>query len=135
MLRFAGYALEDEDEMRDEQQIAVNAASLCALSSAFVAYGQDGRHHKCCLYAEGAPAYVATIGRNDGATRLHIEKILFNRQRFIGKRDGDLDYAQCGDSIYDRTDASTTERIVFAILQAEMYLGTNFPYEEVAVLL
>ena len=135
ILRFAGYTTEDEDEVRDEQQIAVNAASLRALANTFAAYKQDCRHHKCCLYADGAPAYVATVSKNDGATRLHIEKILFNRQRFIGKRDGDLDYAQCGDSIFDRTDANMTDRIAFAILQAEIHMGSDFPYEQTAVLL
>lgn len=137
ILRFAGsYADEEnEDDWRDAQSVAVNAASLCALASAFAAYEQDGRHHKCCLYADGAPAYVATVSVNDNATRLHIEKILFNRQRFIGKCDGDLDYAQCGDSVYDRTDPDTTARIAFALLQAEIHLGASFPYQETAVLL
>lgn len=129
ILRFAGYALEDEDEVRDEQQIAVNAASLCALASTFAAHERDGRHRKCCLYADGAPAYVATVSVNDGATRLSISKILFNRQRFIGKRDGDLDYAQCGDSVYDRTDDKLPVQIAYALLQAEALLGDDFPYE------
>ena len=133
-LHFAGYALEDEDEVRDEQQIAINAASLCALASAFAAYEQDGRHHKCCLYADGAPAYVATVSKNDGATRLHVEKILFNRQRFIGKRDGDLDYAQCGDSIFDRTGSKLDDYILLAMLEAERLLTEDFPYEDVAIL-
>ena len=133
-LRFAGYALEDEDEVRDEQQIAVNAASLRALANTFAAYEQDGRHHKCCLYADGAPAYVATVSKNDGATRLHIEKILFNRQRFIGKRDGDLDYAQCGDSIFDRTGSKLDDYILLTMLEAERLLTEDFPYEDVAIL-
>lgn len=138
ILHFAsGYTGEEyfKDGWQDEQSIAVNAASLRALANTFAAYEQDGRHHKCCLYADGAPAYVATVSKNDGATRLHVEKILFNRQRFIGKRDGDLDYAQCGDSIFDRTDANMTDRIAFAILQAEIHMGSDFPYEQTAVLL
>ena len=134
ILRFAGYSLEDEDEMRDEQQIAINAASLCALASAFAAYEQDCRHHKCCLYADGAPAYVATVSTGDDAMRLHIEKILFNRQRFIGKRDGDLDYAQCGDSIFDRTGSKLDDYILLAMLEAERLLTEGFPYEDVAIL-
>ena len=134
ILRFAGYSLENEDEVRDEQQIAINPASLCALASALAAYEQDCRHHKCCLYADGAPAYVATVSKNDGATRLHIEKILFNRQRFIGKRDGDLDYAQCGDSIFDRTGSQLDDCILLAMLEAERLLTEDFPYEDVAIL-
>ena len=137
ILHFAsGYTGEEyfKDGWQDEQSIAINAASLCALASAFAAYEQDGRHHKCCLYADGAPAYVATVSKNDGATRLHIEKILFNRQRFIGKRDGDLDYAQCGDSIFDRTGSKPDDYILLAMLEAERLLTEDFPYEDVAIL-
>ena len=134
ILRFSGYTTEDEDEVRDEQQIAVNPASLCALASAFAAYEEDGRHHKCCLYADGAPAYVATVSTSDEYMRLHIEKILFNRQRFIGKRDGDLDYAQCGDSIYDRTDAKLDQYVLLTMLESERILTEDFPYEAVEIL-
>lgn len=130
ILRFAGYGGEDEDEYTDEQSITVNAASICALAHAFSAYNKDGRHHKCCLYADGAPAYVATVSINDRATRLNIAKILYNRQRFIGKRDGDLDYAQCGDSVYDRTDDNLPGQITYALMQAEALLGDDFPYED-----
>lgn len=129
ILRFAGYGSEDEDEYTDEQSVAINTASLCALAQTFSAYYEDGRHHKCCLYAEGAPAYVATVSVNDGATRLSISKILYNRQRFIGKCDGDLDYAQCGDSVYDRTDDKLPVQATYALLQAEALLGDDFPYE------
>ena len=31
--------------------------------------------------------------------RMTVSQIRFNRQRFVGKRDSDLDYAQCGDPI------------------------------------
>ena len=134
ILRFAGYSLEDEDEYTDEQSIAINTASLCALAHAFAAYDRDGKHHKCCLYADGAPAYVATVSINDETTRLNISKILYNRQRFIGKRDGDLDYAQCGDSIYDRTNAKADEYVLLAMLEAEQAMGNDFPYEDVATL-
>lgn len=32
--------------------------------------------------------------------RMTVSRIRFNRQRFVGKRDSDLDYAQCGDPIF-----------------------------------
>ncbi len=135
ILRFAGYDSEDQDEYTDEQSIAVNASSLCALVHTFVQFYKDGgRHHKCCLYADGAPAYVATVSINEEATRLSISKILFNRQRFIGKCDGDLDYAQCGESIFDRTDSKTDEYVVLAMLEAERILTKDFPYEDVEFL-
>ncbi len=134
ILRFAGYSLEDEDEVRDGQSIAINTASLCALARAFAQFCEDGRHHKCCLYADGAPAYVATVSINDGSTRLSISKILYNRQRFIGKCDGDLDYAQCGDSIYDRTNSKIDEYVLLAMLEAEAFMPEGFPYQDVAIL-
>lgn len=130
ILRLAGYCAEDEDEMHDGQSIAVNIPSLCALADSVSQFCRDGRHHKCCLYAEGAPAYVATVSVSDRSTRLSISKILFNRQRFIGKRDGELDYAQCGDSLYDRTDDKIAVQITYALLQAEHLIKEDFPYRE-----
>lgn len=132
ILHFAGsYADEqNEDDWRDEQSIAINIPSLCALADTVSQFCEDGRHHKCCLYAEGAPAYVATVSVSDHATRLNVSKILFNRQRFIGKKDGDLDYAQCGDSIYDRTDNKLPVQITYALLQAEHLIKEAFPYRE-----
>ncbi len=131
ILRFAGYGSEDQDEYTDEQSIAINAPALCALAHAFVQFYKDGRHHKCCLYADGAPAYVATVSINNESTRLSISKILFNRQRFIGKCDGDLDYAQCGDSVFDRTDSKIDEYVLLAMLEAERILTEDFPYEDI----
>lgn len=132
ILHFAGsYADEqNEDDWRDEQSIAINIPSLCALADTVSQFCKDGRHHKCCLYAEGAPAYAATVSVSDHSTRLNVSKILFNRQRFIGKKDGDLDYAQCGDSIYDRTDDKLPVQIMYALLQAEHLLKEAFPYRE-----
>ncbi|MBQ7378794.1 MAG: hypothetical protein IJW70_03825 [Clostridia bacterium] len=134
ILRFAGYGSEDQDEYTDEQSIAINAPSLCALAHTFVQFYKDGRHHKCCLYADGAPAYVATVSINDDTTRLNISKILFNRQRFIGKCDGNLDYAQCGDSVFDRTDSKIDEYVLLAMLETERILLEDFPYEDVEIL-
>lgn len=132
VLRFAGYTAEDEDDVCDEQSIAVNTASLCALVNTFLKFYEDGRHHKCCLYADGSPAYVATVSINDERLRLSISKILFNRQRFIGKCDGDLDYAQCGETVFDRTDAMLDEYLVLAMLEAESLMTEDFPYQAVA---
>lgn len=134
VLRFAGYTGEDEDEAGDEQSITINAASLCELAHAFAAYDEDGRHHKCCLYADHSPAYVATVSTNDERMRLSISKILFNRQRFIGKCDGDLDYAQCGETVFDRTDYKLDEYMLLAMLEAERAMGNDFPYGDVAIL-
>ena len=98
-------------------------------------YFEDGRHHKCCLYADGAPAYVATVSRNEGSTRLNIAKILYNRQRFIGKRDGNLDYAQCGEFAFDRTTDDIEVKFASAMMQAEHQYNGDFPYGAVTALM
>jgi hypothetical protein len=136
-LHFGGrYAEEaDEDALVFEDKIKVNAASLHDLADTFLAYFEDGRHHKCCLYADGAPAYVATISRNEGSTRLNIAKILYNRQRFIGKRDGNLDYAQCGEFAFDRTADDIEVKFVYAMMQAEHQYHGEFPYGAVTALM
>ena len=46
-------------------------------------------------------SYIVTLARTASdeygtALRMTVEPIRFNRQRFYGKRDGELDYAQCG---------------------------------------
>ena len=103
------------------------------LCDTLLEYCEHGGHRKCCLYAAGAPAYVATVSRNEGSTRLNIAKILFNRQRFIGKRDGDLDYAQCGEFAFDRTADDMETKIAYALMQAEHAYTpeqrASFPYE------
>ncbi len=136
ILRFAGYYAdrENEDDWCDGQSIAVNIPSLCALVDTYVAHYRDGRHHKCCLYADGAPAYVATVSIDEERTRLSISKILFNRQRFIGKRDGDLDYAQCGETVFDRVNPTLDSYLVLAMIEAEAVMAEAFPYEAVSLL-
>ncbi len=48
-------------------------------------------------------SFVITLahaaGEQGAYLRMTVAQIRFNRQRFIGKRDGDLDYAQCGDPL------------------------------------
>ena len=136
-LRFGGRYAEEEDEdaLIGEDKIKVSAASLHDLAYTFLAYFEDGRHHKCCLYADGAPAYVATVSRNEGSTRLNLAKILYNRQRFIGKRDGSLDYAQCGDFALDRTADDIEIKFAYAMMQAEHHFGSDFPYGAVTALM
>ncbi len=110
---------DDEDALVGESKIKVSPASLYDLCYTFLEYFEEGGHRKCCLYADGAPAYVATVSRNEGSTRLNIAKILYNRQRFIGKRNSDLDYAQCGEFAFDRTANDIEVKFAYALLQAE----------------
>ena len=136
-LHFGGRYAEEEDEdaLVFEDKIKVNAASLHDLAYTFLEYFEDGGHRKCCLYADGAPAYVATVSSNEGSTRLNIAKILYNRQRFIGKRDGNLDYAQCGEFAFDRTADDIEVKFAYAMMQAEHQFGGDFPYGAVTALM
>ena len=126
---------EDEDALVGEDKIKVSPASLCDLCYTFLEYFEEGGHRKCCLYADGAPAYVATVSRNEGSTRLNIAKILYNRQRFIGKKDGDLDYAQCGEFAFDRTENDIEVKFVYAMMLAEHQYHGDFPYGAVTLLM
>ncbi len=72
---------------------------------------------KLALYGPGK-AYVVTFcevpedeegSYADCYMRVTAAPILFNRQRFIGKRDSDLDYAQCGTNELTVSLASTGE--------------------------
>ena len=136
-LRFGGRYAEEEDEDAPacEDRIKINTASLYELCATFVRFYERGKHSKCCLYADGAPAYVATVSRNEGCTRLNITKILYNRQRFIGKKDGDLDYAQCGDFAFDCTASDIEIKFVYAMMQAEHQFDGDFPYGAVTELM
>ncbi len=130
---------EDEDALVSQSKIKVSPESLYDLCNAFFDYFEQGGHRKCCLYAEGAPAYVATVSRNEGSTRLSITKILYNRQRFIGKRDSNLDYAQCGEFAFDRTANDIEVKFVYALLQSEhLYTPEQraaFPYQAISALM
>ena len=126
---------DDEDTLVAQSKIKVSPDSLCDLCHTFLDYFEEGGHRKCCLYAEGAPAFVATVSRNEGSTRLNITRILYNRQRFIGKRDSNLDYAQCGEFAFDRTANDIEIKFVYAMMQAEHQFGGDFPYGAVTALM
>ncbi len=60
------------------------------------------------LLSTAGRAYVLTfceVADETGAPviRVTAAPILFNRQRFVGKRDAELDYAQCGDNVLSFT--------------------------------
>ena len=51
----------------------------------------------------GDRSYIVTLSNAASeygtALRMTVSQIRFNRQRFYGKRDGELDYAQCGEPV------------------------------------
>ena len=52
---------------------------------------------KVCIY-DGKAYYVLTMSQEGAKIKISAQKILFNAKRFIGKRDSQLDYAQCADT-------------------------------------
>ena len=48
--------------------------------------------------------------------RMTVSRIRFNRQRFVGKRDSDLDYAQCGDPIFILEMSDAASFCLFAVV-------------------
>ena len=56
--------------------------------------------------------------------RMTVSKIRFNRQRFIGKRDSDLDYAQCGDPIFLHEMGCAADFCLFGVL----YSAVLYPH-------
>ena len=48
--------------------------------------------------------------------RMTVSKIRFNRQRFVGKRDSELDYAQCGDPIFIHEMGRAADFCLFGVL-------------------
>ena len=49
--------------------------------------------------------------------RMTLSQIRFNRQRFVGKRDSELDYAQCGDPIFILEMASAGDFARYGVMQ------------------
>ncbi len=56
--------------------------------------------------------------------RMTVSQIRFNRQRFYGKRDSDLDYAQCGDPIFIHEMGCVADFCLFAVL----YSAVLYPH-------
>ena len=80
----------------DESRILPIVSDLLAAARGLLT---DSRTRKVALHG-GDRSYIVTLAHaasEYGTTlRMTVEPIRFNRQRFYGKRDGDLDYAQCG---------------------------------------
>ena len=64
----------------------------------------DPRPRKVALHGRDGSLLIALANAADEygtvVFRMTVSKIRFNRQRFLGKRDAELDYAQCGDPIF-----------------------------------
>ncbi len=83
---------------------------------------ESDKIRKVPLFGNGK-AYILTFatvadesGEEDTVSRMTIAPILFNRGRFVGKRDSDLDYAQCGANVVTRTNMDGAHSIYYAVI-------------------
>ncbi len=109
--RFPTYETDDDAPEMSDVSILADRDTLRRLLHDFVDTALDFlESHKTrkILLSTVGQAYVMTfceIADETGDTVLRVTAapILYNRQRFIGKRDSDLDYAQCGNNVLSFT--------------------------------
>ena len=84
----------------DAQRILQGMSDLIAAAHALLT--QPAKTRKIGLHGADK-SLIVTLARAASeygtVLRMTVEQIRFNRQRFYGKRDSELDYAQCGDPI------------------------------------
>ena len=95
----------DPDEAAQADTVHITGAAQTVLQAvshlleAALSLMASPRTHKVALHGDRG-SYVVTLAHaatEYGLTlRMTVAPIRFNRQRFYGKRDSDLDYAQCG---------------------------------------
>jgi hypothetical protein len=84
------------------EQIMAGLRDLVITAHALVT--QPPRPRKVALHGADGSLLIslANAASEQGLVsfRMTVSRIRFNRQRFVGKRDSELDYAQCGDPIF-----------------------------------
>ena len=84
------------------EQIKAGLRDLVLTAHALVT--QPPRSRKVALHGADGSLLIslANAASEQGLVsfRMTVSRIRFNRQRFVGKRDSELDYAQCGDPIF-----------------------------------
>ncbi len=131
------YGMEDDDEGEEENDSDVAALCYSAsvtgtaeqikaglrdlIDTAYFLVTEPPRPRKVALHGGDGSLLIAlaNAANEQGMTsfRMTVSKIRFNRQRFVGKRDGDLDYAQCGDPIFIYETASAAGFCHFDIMK------------------
>lgn len=97
----------DAPEQADTVTVTGDAARIMAgisdlLATAYALLSEPPRTRKVAIHGTDKSLVItlARVAVNHGSCfRMTAAQIRFNRQRFYGKRDGDLDYAQCGDPL------------------------------------
>ncbi len=106
-----GYGEDDTDpdapEQADRVTVTGDAERIMQgisdlLTVAHVLLTEPPRTRKVAIHGADKSLVVTlaqAAGEQGSCLRMTVAQIRFNRQRFYGKRDGDLDYAQCGDAL------------------------------------
>ena len=92
--------------VRESTTSAINMRELLIAVTA-IATELPRRTRKLALHSADR-SYVVTLAPRADQVRVTVAPIRFNRQRFRGKRDSDLDYAQCGENVMDFTVSIST---------------------------
>lgn len=99
-------------------QIAAGLRDL--VDTAYLLVTEAPRPRKVALHGGDGSLLIslANAANEQGlvAFRMTVSKIRFNRQRFVGKRDSDLDYAQCGDPIFVHEMGCVADFCLFGVL-------------------
>ena len=109
-----GYGDEDTDPDAPEQDDRITvtgdndrvmAGVSDLLAAVYALLTEPPRTRKVAIHGADK-SFVITLahaaGEQGAFLRMTVAQIRFNRQRFMGKRDGELDYAQCGDPLLTR---------------------------------
>lgn len=127
-----GFDDEEEDEADpDAAALSYSASVTCTgeqakaairdlVDTAYLIATEPPRARKVALHGVDGSLLIslANAANEQGLVsfRMTVSRIRFNRQRFVGKRDSDLDYAQCGDPIFIHEMASAEGFAYYGVL-------------------
>lgn len=128
------YGMEEDGEEEsdpDAAALSYSASATCTeeqakaavrdlVDTAYLIATEPPRARKVALHGADGSLLIslANAANEQGLVsfRMTVSKIRFNRQRFVGKRDSDLDYAQCGDPIFIHEMASAEGFAYYCVL-------------------
>lgn len=128
------YGMEDDGEEETDPDAAslsysatvtcteeqVKAAIRDLVDTAYLIATEPPRARKVAIHGADGSLLIslanASSEQGPVSFRMTVSKIRFNRQRFVGKRDSDLDYAQCGDPIFIHEMASAEGFAFYGVL-------------------
>lgn len=140
-----GYATDDNDLAEAYGIVSITGAperimgSISDLLAALYDYlTRPSTTRKAALAGQDKTLVVtvsraATEGEGGSVLRMSASPIRFNRQRFARKRDGDLDYAQCGDPVLT-VELPSASHLAVALLPSALSLPHHIGEDTAAVI-